>query len=60
MARAGIITVVSSSEIFSTLWVVPFDFHVRVAKVYLDYVSLLVLHINREFFGAAGSSKRLV
>ena len=48
------------TEILTTLRIVAFDFHVRIAEANLDDVSFVVLNVHRALLPLARSVERLV
>ena len=50
----------TSSETFTSRWVVSFDFHVGIAKINFNYIAFFILNIYREFFRTFWGSKWLV
>ena len=46
-ARAGsCITLMSCSKTFSSCWIILFNFHIRISKIYFNNISFVILNIH--------------
>src|SRR5210317_1852947 len=48
--RTWIITVMSSSEVSSSIWIISFNFHIWVPKVHFYYITFFIFNIHRTLF----------
>lgn len=54
MLGAGVVAVVSRSEVLAPFWVVSFDFHVGIAEGHLDNIAVWLLNENDELLFSVG------
>ena len=54
MLGAGVVAVVSRSEVLAPFWVVSFDFHVGIAESHLDNIAVWLLNENDELLFSVG------